>query len=423
MKHRIKFISLLCLWSLTTFAQNSKETAFFEGSKLFSTVERYVSLGEHRTGTDTDFATSEWLGKELSTQGYEVKYHTFGLKQFFLDKAFVTDPTDSTVYEAFPLWYVQDSIRLQAEGILTSNVSNPDTILDKIVLVNFTLGLNGRGATQVYQQLQDLISKGARAIIGFTENEANEIIALNASKAGSPWKIPILLVSPKHAKQLLKKEGKIIKVAIHGEFAQVNARNVYGKIGNNESFIVVSTPISGWFTCGGERGPGVAVWLALAQWASTQKLPYTFIFTANSGHELGFWGADEFLEHHAPPTDKTKLWIHLGAGLATLSWKSTPSGLIKENKVDPQRNFFYTTSTKTAFERVFKNILGNKWDTQQKNGGELIHVVNKGYPNAIGVSYAHPFFHTKNDDASKTSPEILEEIALAFKNLILEIAK
>lgn len=30
--------------------------------------------------------------------------------------------------------------------------------------------------------------------------------------------------------------------------------------------LAVSTPTSGWFNCGGERGPGIAVFLSLVSW-------------------------------------------------------------------------------------------------------------------------------------------------------------
>ncbi len=216
------------------------------------------------------------------------------------------------------------------------------------------------------------------------------------------------------------REGQNIRVSIKGTFKNVTARNVYGTIGTGEQFVVVSTPISGWFNCGGERGPGIATWLALAKWAAAEKLPYTFVFTGNSGHELGGWGAKAFLESGAPSPDKTKLWVHLGAGIATLSYQSTPSGLVKENKVDAKRNFFYSASVKEAFDPAFKNVPGNKWEIKQRAGGELVYVIEKGYPNVAGAAYSHPYFHAKADDASTTSPAILEEVALAFKKFIAD---
>jgi hypothetical protein len=421
MKLNYKLISALLLCSIATYSQSNTDKTFFDGNKLFSTVEKFVSLGEHRTGTPTDFATSEWLGKELSTAGYEVKYYEFQLKQFFLESATVSDQKKNS-YKAFPLWYVSDSVKLNIFGVVTSHSADLGDVRDKIVLLNFSTGQGGEGGAKILQKLNELIDAGALGIIGYSENAAGEIAAINAPKAAKPWSVPIVLVSQSDAKNLVQKEGQTINVSIKGTFKNVTARNVYGKIGNGDQYIVVSTPISGWFTCGGERGPGIATWLALARWAALQKLPYTFIFTGNSGHELGGWGAKAFLDGGAPPVDKTKLWVHLGAGIATLSWKSTPSGLVRENTVDVNRNFFYSASVKSSFEPSFKKLAGNKWEIKQKAGGELIYVIDKGYTNVAGAAYSHPYFHMKSDDATKTSPEILEEVAIAFKNFIeLEI--
>jgi len=401
--------------SVSTFAQT--ELDYFDGDKLYSTVKKFVLLGEHRTGTPTDFATSEWLGKELAASGYDVKYSEFSLKQFFFESASVTDQKKN-VFNAFPLWYVSDSITLSIAGKLINSPVNPADARGKVVLLNFSFGAEGQGGGQLLKKLNAFVEAGAKGIIGYQENEAGEISAINAPRIPKSWKVPVVLVSPADGKNLISREGQTVNVSIKGSFKKVTARNVYGKIGNGDQHIVISTPISGWFTCGGERGPGVAIWLALAKWAAAQKLPYTFVFTGNSGHELGFLGAHQFLEHGAPPVDKTKLWVHLGAGVATLACKTTSSGLVKESRVDANRNFFYSASVKASFDPAFKDLAGNKWEVKEKSGGELTAVIGKGYPNVVGVTFAHPYFHMRGDDASATSPEILEEAAKAFKNFI-----
>lgn len=411
-----RFIAIIfsVIRGISAFGQTDPAADVFDGTRLFAAVEKYVSLGEHRTGTPADFATSEWLAKELKSSGYDVKYTEFTLKQFFLEDAVVTDPGKNS-YNAFPLWYVSDSIKLNVTGELALPDANQQELRNKIVLLKFSFGEGG-----LLKRLQELTEAGVAGIIGYQENETGEIAAINAPKAARPWKVPIVLVSPGDARNIIKNKGKAIRIIINGTFKDVTARNVYGEIGKGEQHIVISTPISGWFTCGGERGPGVAAWLALSKWAAAEKLPYTFVFTGNSGHELGGWGAKTFLEEGAPPVHKTKLWIHLGAGIATHSYRATTSGLIKENAVDGKRNFFYSESVKRAFGAAFENISGNKFDIKERAGGELIYVIDNGYPNVLGASYAHTYFHMRGDDSSTTSPEMLREISLAFRNFILK---
>jgi hypothetical protein len=390
------------------------------GNQLYASVEKYVSFGLHRSGHPGDYETSAWLEKELVASGYKVKYTEFPLNQFFLKNAFVQIRGNEKKFDAFPQWYLGEATPLSAEGIL---VSGRDTLLDvknKIVLNEVGFAAEGQGTRT---QIQKQIDAGARAVIVYKSNEANEIVAFNAPIHGEAWKAPVVVISPDDAKSLSARVGEVVELSITGHFEEVSVRNVYGTIGSGDEYVVVSTPISGWFTCGGERGPGVAIWLGLAKWIASQNFPYTFVFTGNSGHELGFWGAHEFLEKDAPPTEKTKLWIHLGAGAATLAWQSTSKGLVKQNVVDSARNFFYTSSVKEEFVKSFDKIPGKQWNTKERVGGELVNVLEKGYAAGLGISYSHPYFHTPNDDAATTSPEILEETANAFKLFIEETVK
>ena len=415
MKKIKRLAAVLLLLGSNTYAQETIHSDAFNGDKLFATVKKFVGLGIHRTGTLTDFNTSAWLSHELSSYGYKVNYLEFPLKQFFLESALVTAGQNSI--PVFPLWYVNDQKSLNVTGILADRrfaQSNSD-LKDKIALIS----LKGSGQLDAIgtKTLNDLIAANVKGIIVITENISGEIVASNA-KNDRPWPVPIVLVAPKDSAKLLSQINNTVGISIKGTFKQVKARNVYGTIGSGKQYVVVSTPISGWFTCGGERGPGIATWLALAKWAASAKLPYTFIFTANSGHELAGLGANAFLDQLAPPADKTKLWVHLGAGIATLQWQQTPNGLKKLDVVDPKRTIIYTSTVKTAFGEAFKNIQANKREVQGEPVGELVYVAKKGYQNYAGAAYSHPYFHVQTDDANTTSPVILQEIALAFKNFI-----
>jgi len=86
--------------------------------------------------------------------------------------------------------------------------------------------------------------------------------------------------------------------------------------------------------------------------------------------------------------------------------------------VDAGRNFFYSSSVKDAFDAAFVTVPGNKWNTQERNGGELLAVAKKGYPNILGISHSHAYFHAPDDDEEKTSPEILHDAAVAFSDFL-----
>lgn len=420
MKSKYSIIAALLLYGVTTFGQNKSEADFFNGKQLFSTVQKYVSLGEHRTGTPTDLATSDWLGKELASYGYDVKYLEFPIRQFFPEKVSLSSGKETI--KAFPLWWVNESINRTVTGTLVEADKVKAYTKSNIALIHLPLKQQ-KGNPKKY--IDSIINMGVKGIVAITDNQSGEIEAYNTNKDQQPWKVPIILIAPKDSAKALAfvKTGAAVTLAINGTFKEVKGRNVYGTIGNGEQYIVISTPISGWFTCGGERGSGIAIWLSLAKWAASLKSKYTFVFTANSGHEHAFKGAHEYLERNAPPVEKTHLWIHFGAGAATLEFKNTASGLVKQTNADPKRRFFFNDPVKNSFNTAFTGINAVKVLANENPGGELIYVAQKGYKRFAGVSYAHPFFHVKTDDANTTSPEILEETAKAFRDFIKEDTK
>ena len=106
MRNKSILLSVYLLFSITLIGQNSIN--YFDGNTLFSTVKKYVSLGEHRTGTPTDLATSEWIGNELKSAGFDVKFLEFPIRQFFPEKVFLSTGKDTI--HAFPLWWVNEKI-------------------------------------------------------------------------------------------------------------------------------------------------------------------------------------------------------------------------------------------------------------------------------------------------------------------------
>src|SRR5438270_3176849 len=60
------------------------------GMKLFEDVVTYYNLGEHRTATEADLRTSQWLVGQLRAAGLNTTFQSFGLRQFFLRETRLT---------------------------------------------------------------------------------------------------------------------------------------------------------------------------------------------------------------------------------------------------------------------------------------------------------------------------------------------
>jgi hypothetical protein len=83
--------------------------------------------------------------------------------------------------------------------------------------------------------------------------------------------------------------------------------------------LIVMTPRSSWWQSTAERGGGIVCWLESLRALVARPPTRRVVFTANSGHELGHLGLDEFLARR-PGWDRTPgegggTWVHYGANI------------------------------------------------------------------------------------------------------------
>ena len=137
-----------------------------------------------------------------------------------------------------------------------------------------------KGTFSVTKTLADEINTahggGAVAVIVATYYEgtdsiaSDEFIGLNAIQENQDqWPIPVVSVMARDQQALdeavqNQSKLKVVSTGIYRDPAK--AYNIIGKLdrGPDSKVMVVSTPYSGWFTCAGERGAGVAIFLGLA---------------------------------------------------------------------------------------------------------------------------------------------------------------
>lgn len=133
--------------------------------------------------------------------------------------------------------------------------------------------------------------------------------------------------------------------------------------GTSGPIYVVSTPISGWFHCAAERGPGIAIWISLLEMATTHRNV-------------------QWLPNAPKPTD-VALWVHLGAGLAARDFQTGGRTLGPLPSPDAQRYSF--------------------------GPREVLPVPGVG---------AHIYHHTPEDRLDKTSADFVKPVAAAFHAVI-----
>ena len=95
------------------------------------------------------------------------------------------------------------------------------------------------------------------------------------------------------------------------------------------------TPRSSWWQSTAERGGGIVCWLETLRALLGERPARPVVFTANTGHELGHLGLDDFIARR-PGWDRSSaeggaVWVHYGANIGaaggTLSLVSPDAGL------------------------------------------------------------------------------------------------
>src|SRR5437763_651633 len=86
--------------------------------------------------------------------------------------------------------------------------------------------------------------------------------------------------------------------------------------------LVIVTPRSSWWQSPAERGGGLVRWLESLRALLAAPPACDVVFTANSGHELGHLGLDDFVARRPgwdrPAAQGGAIWIHYGANLGAV---------------------------------------------------------------------------------------------------------
>jgi hypothetical protein len=287
-------------------------------------------------------------------------------------------------------------------------LADASTLKGRVVL----LDANRTRRRESKAALQKLAQDGAVAVLQVVSSEHGGIHAVNVSDPeAAPVSIPVLRVGSNQRDALRKAaaRGEAATLSIAGEWQpRAKARNVIATLQRGARHIVISTPYSGWFRCGGERGSGLAIFLGLACWAAQRDTTTSYTFVANSAHELGYAGMRAFLDAEAPKKEEVICWLHLGANVALLPEARPAEG----NR--PTRLFTTRPEWETSLSAAFQSIPWVHVATERRPAGELALVLPNGYPALNLAGGGNRWMHSPGDGPETTSPAVLEPLAFAL---------
>jgi hypothetical protein len=390
------------------------------GDALYADIVDYCAFGDHRTASDADIATSEWLAGRYRDAGLVVERKAFMVRQFFATRELLA--IAGTPVDAYPLWFPRAG---RARGPLR-NDDGPD--LDGAIA---RIRLDRASAAEARMRIDAAVELGARGAVVEAPLPSGEPYAFNA---GAVLPVPVMLAGTRDRERLdaAVRDGGEAVIELDGSPRSTQAYEVIGSFasapGDQDAgardggrqdagrHIVVSTPYSAWTAAAGERGPGIAIQLALARAVVARADPrcrYTFV--ASSGHELDGAGIRHFVEHLAPPPASTHAWIHLGASIAVHDYAHTPGGYVRLPQASRASR---CVTNDDALFGVFASTLAGIAHLAPARAatarGEVQLFFERGY-RAVGFEGSHPHFHSRRDlPEVAVSPALLEPVARAI---------
>jgi hypothetical protein len=271
--------------------------------------------GIHRTAMAGDEAGADWLIAEAASLGA-----ASAVEDFALDRL---DPVDA--YLECGSWKIPGVPVFEAPATSAAGVAGALGPVGGAAAIAVTELSPSSVYTPDYERLRRearhrglvIVCTGAQPGLGL----------LNAERFRRPYGAPAIH-APSEARDTVlaaAARGEPARLVVMSRRTPARARNVVVEIPGRDrgrTPVVVMTPRSSWWQSTAERGGGLVCWLEALRALLASPPLCDVVFTANSGHELGHLGLDEFMARRPgwerPATAGGAVWVHFGANIGAV---------------------------------------------------------------------------------------------------------
>jgi hypothetical protein len=373
--------------------------------RIGAIIHAYEEQGFHRTGTDVDQISGEWLANEVRQIGLKPTLEEFSLSR--VDPVSASLVVNGRTIEGVPFFDGGFTSPAGISGALGNLDGDASIGLAEIPPNASEAGAFGNARRQNRHQAIVVVTRGARP--GFCPSNADSFLR--------PFGPPVLQIASEEASFIADcgRQGANALLRAHVERTQTHAFNVVTVVpGTDKSAVplVVMTPRSGWWGCASERGGGLACWLEIMRALADVKPVRNVLFVASSGHELGHIGLDAFMERRPGLVPAAKAWIHLGANIGA----AQGPGNILQASDDEMETLMAEAMTKA----------GLRTDRRLPHGavplGEAVNV-HRGGGRFISIIGKNDLFHNPGDRGPDVVDlKVIERFASAFATVATSLA-
>ena len=398
------------------------------GPSLMDDVRHYAALGPHRTGTPGNLATLDWVEARLRAAGFAVQRQPMRYADQDITRTVIaTGAVELQGIVQRPACPTGPA-GLPAPLVLADEPVDPARLSGKIAVIRLPYArhssiLEARTA----RPLKVALGAGCVGLVLVTHGPSGEALALNAPLEHAVARVPTLVIAPRDAGPSVAAaaRGDAGRIIVEGAATTASSANIVARRRGKGRAIIVTTPLSGWFGCAGERGSGIAAFLHLAPLLARRYPDADLHFAGLVGHEREYVGGDAYVGAHAPPPDQVRLWVHLGAGFAARDWHEVADGVLAPlPAADAQRYLLAPEAWIGTLRPLLATLPGYQQPypaTIENSVGEARHFIERGYRNMIATIGAHRLHRARTDDASAVDPASLAESWTGWSRALLAI--
>lgn len=267
-------------------------------------LQEWDRQGTHRTGTPGDLAGADWLATQAAALGAATTVEEFAFQR--LDPALAHLDIGATRLTGVPVFDAPSGPIDGIEGRLGHEIG----------VVELTPRAVYSGE---FRRLRE--AGGHQGLVVICRGDEAGLGLLNAEQFREPYGAPAIHM-PSEARDLIlaaAARGATARLVAHSRRRAARAVNIVVRLAGRDAGrapLVVMTPRSAWWQSTAERGGGIVCWLESLRALAAEPPACDIVFTANSGHELGHTGLDDFIARR-PGWDREggAIWVHYGANI------------------------------------------------------------------------------------------------------------
>jgi hypothetical protein len=281
--------------------------------RVAAVIQAYDAQGNHRTGTEVDNASAEWLAEQVRQLGVESSLEPFTLNRVDPQSCYLH--VDGRRIDGVPVF---DAGFTNAEGV--HGRLGPLGSDAEIGLAESETSKLAEPGVEQRSQVSEARQSRHKAVVVLTRGTRPGLYLMNASAFSKPFGPPMLQISSAESNWLNQQSQSRTEATLVAQVRRTTARafNVTVKIaGSNATLapLVLMAPRSAWWQCVSEQGSRLACWLEAIRVVAAGKPARDCFFAALSGHELDLLGMDAYIKRRPDLVKRAHAWIFFGSDI------------------------------------------------------------------------------------------------------------